>query len=380
MTIKDLRKHKLRKRNVRETLLQATGGKSQKTGNKTKQNLNNPSDKLIRENGCKMKALNSILEAVGNTPIVRLNKVARNVDATVLVKCEFLNPSGSIKDRVALRMINEAEKSGKIKPGGVVVESSTGNMAIALAFVSALKGYKAVMYMPKGWVTMEKTWMLKAYGADIREVSPGEEIERELKGKSVHGGVVELLPRKTCLKAEKTHPNTWWSRQALNFDNVLAHREGTGKEILEQTDGKIDAFVAAIGTGGTLLGVGKLLKEKIPNVRIYGVEPVNAPLYRENATIRSYMEKYAIPGIKGWIVEELKKSGIVDECFLVGDKDAVNMSHRLAEEEGLFVGMSSGANVYATLKVAKELGKGKTAVTILPDNRDRYITSEHFTT
>ncbi|MHA1835118.1 MAG: PLP-dependent cysteine synthase family protein [Candidatus Baldrarchaeia archaeon] len=327
-----------------------------------------------------MKILNSILEAIGNTPMVRLNKVTRDVDATVLVKCEFLNPSGSIKDRVALRMINEAEKSGKIKPDGVIVESSTGNMAISLAFVSALKGYKAVMYMPKGWATKEKVYMLKAYGAEIREVSPGEEIERELKGKSVHGGVVELLPRKSCLEAEKTYPNTWWSRQALNFDNVLAHKEGTGKEILEQTDGKIDAFVAAIGTGGTLFGVGKLLKEKIPYVKIYGVEPADAPLYQETLTIRSYMEKYKIPGIESWIIEELKRSNLVDKCFLVKNQEAKYMADRLAKEEGLFVGMSSGANVYVALKVARELGKGKTIVTVLPDRRDRYFTLECFTT
>lgn len=327
-----------------------------------------------------MRISNSILEAIGNTPIIKINKVATDDDATVLVKCEFLNPSGSIKDRVALRMINEAEKIGRIGPGSIIVESSTGNMAIALSMVCAARTYNAVMCVPKGWATEERVKILKAYGAEIREVSPGEEIERELRGKSVHGGVVELLPRKECLKMEKTQPNTWWARQALNLDNVLAHREGTGKEILEQTDGKIDAFVAAIGTGGTLLGVGKLLREKIPDIKIYGVEPADAPLYNKNLTMLSYMKKYSIPGIEGWLVEELKKSGIVDECFLVEDKDAINMAHRLCKEEGLFVGMSSGANVYASLKVAEKLGKGKTVVTVLPDRRDRYFTSEHFTT
>jgi cysteine synthase A len=236
------------------------------------------------------------------------------------------------------------------------------------------------MCLPKGCITEEKAKSLKAYGAKILEISPGEEIERELQGKSVHGGVVELLPRKKCLEMEKTQTNTWWARQALNYDNVLAHMETTGKEILEQTDGKIDAFVASIGTGGTLLGVGKLLKEKIPDVKIYGVEPADTPLYKENREIALYMKKYAIPGIEGWLVEELRKSGIVDECILVEDQQAINMAHRLAEEEGLFVGMSSGANVYAALKVGRKLGRGKTVVTILPDSRNRYLTIEHFTT
>lgn len=327
-----------------------------------------------------MRLYNNLLEAIGNTPLIKLDKLVKNPNFTILAKCEYLNPSGSIKDRVALYMIEQAEQKGQIQPGGTVVESSTGNMAIALTFVSALKGYKAVMCMPKGWATRERVWMLKALGAEVEEVSPGEEIERELAGKSVHGGVVELLPRKRCLEMEKTQPNTWWARQALNFDNVLAHRVGTGKEILKQTDGKVDAFVAAIGTGGTLLGVGKLLKEQNPEVKIYGVEPADAPLYNENVEMQSYMKKYAIPGTEGWIVEELKKSGIVEKCFLVKDKDAIEVAHRLAKEEGLFVGMSSGANVYVALKIAKKLGNGKVVVTVLPDRRDRYFTSEHFTT
>lgn len=323
---------------------------------------------------------NSILECIGNTPLVRLNHLVENSKVSVFAKCEFLNPSGSIKDRVALRMINEAEKSGKIKQGSVIVESSTGNMAIALAFVSSLKGYRAVMYMPKGWATFERKKILQAYGAEVREVSPGEEIEKELAGKSVHGGVVELLPRRNCLEMERSNPNTWWSRQALNVENVLAHREGTGVEIFEQTKGKIDSFVAAIGTGGTLLGVGGLLKEKIPHIEIYGVEPYDAPLYNENQTMRTYMKKYSIPGTEGWIVDELRKSGILDGCLQVKDQEAIQMTHRLAKEEGLFVGVSSGANVFVALQIAKTLGEGATVVTVLPDRGDRYFSSEHFTT
>lgn len=327
-----------------------------------------------------MKIMNSILEAIGNTPIVRLNKVTSDEEAEILVKCEYLNPSGSIKDRIALYMINEAEKAGKLKPGGTVVESSTGNTAIALSFVCVVKGYQSKMCMPKGWVNEDRERILKSYDAEIFEISPGEEIERDLKGKSLHGGVVELLPRIRALEIEKNEPNTWWARQALNYDNVLAHFETTGKEILEQTDEKIDAFVAAIGTGGTLMGVAKALKEKIPNIKIYGVEPEGMPFFESNEEILTYMKKYSIPGVEGWLVEELRRSGLVDKCFLVNDQEAVGMAHRLVKEEGLFVGMSSGANVYVAKKIAKQLGKGKRVVTVLHDRRDRYYTSEHFTT
>jgi cysteine synthase len=327
-----------------------------------------------------MKVMNSVLEAIGNTPMVRLNKVSSNANAEILVKCEYLNPSGSIKDRMALYMICQAEKAGKIKKGGTIVESSTGNTAIALSFVSVVKGYQSKMFMPKGWVNEDRIRILKSFNAEITEISPGEEIERDLKDKSVHGSVVELIPRIKALEMEKNETNTWWVRQGLNYDNVLAHYETTGKEILEQTDGKIDAFVASIGTGGTLLGVAKALKEKIPDIEIYGVEPEGMPFFKSNDEIRTYMKKYSIPGVEGWLVEELRRSGLVKKCYLVNDKNAVDMARRLVTEEGLFVGISSGANVYVAKKIAKQLGKGKRVVTILHDRRDRYYTSEHYTT
>jgi cysteine synthase A len=201
-----------------------------------------------------MRIYDSILEAIGNTPMVRLNRLAEGVEANVLVKCEYMNPSGSIKDRIARRMILEAEKSGKINKGAVIVEGSTGNTAVALSFVSAVKGYNAVMLMPKGWATEDRTKIIKAYGANVVEVDSGKEIEEELKGKSIHGGVVELIPRIKCLEMETNNPNTWWARQALNKDNIAAHREETGKEIIEQTEGKIDAFVCAVGTVGNTFG------------------------------------------------------------------------------------------------------------------------------
>jgi len=336
--------------------------------------------------GVEMKICNTILEAIGNTPMVRLNRVSKGIEANIFVKCEFMNPSGSTKDRIALWMIEEAEKKGKIRPGGVVTESSTGNTGIALSFVSAVKGYKTIIYMPKGWATEDRTKIIKAYGAEVIEIEIGEEIERELQGKSVHGGVVEMIPRKKALELETNNENTWWARQALNPDNIAAHRETTGREIIEQTDGKVDAFVAAIGTGGTLLGVSEALKEVNPNVKIYAVEPASfslfekVPKHKMAPILFPYMEKYGIPGVVGWIVTEIEKRNMVEQFYLIEDKEAIGMAHRLCKEEGLFCGMSSGANVFAALEVAKGLGKNKNIVAILPDSRDRYFVTEHFTT
>jgi cysteine synthase A len=222
--------------------------------------------------------------------------------------------------------------------------------------------------------------MIRSYGAEIVEVDPGEEIERELAGKSVHGGVVELLPRIKCLEMETNQPNTWWARQALNRENIAAHRETTGKEIIEQTEGQVDALVCSVGTGGTLLGVSEALMNINPEVKIYAVEPASSSLLKLAPELRPYMEKYGIPGIAGWIISEIEKRGILTGTYLVEDKDAIRMAHRLAEEEGLFCGMSSGANVFVAQKVAAEMGEGKNIVAILPDSRDRYFLAEHFTT
>lgn len=327
-----------------------------------------------------MKIYDSILQAIGNTPMVRLNKVAKGVDADILAKCEFLNPSGSLKDRIALRMIEEAEKAGNLREGGIVTESSTGNTAIALSFVCAAKGYKAIMHMPKGWVTEDRLQILKAYGAEVIEVAVGEEIEKELEGKAIHGGVAEVMPRIRALEMETNNDNVWWARQALNPDNSYAHRDGTAQEIIEQTDGKIDVFIAAVGTGGTLAGVSEALRKVNPSVKIYAVEPESSSLFKMGPEIRKYMEKYGVPGVEGLIVEKMWREGVVDEVFLVNDKDARGMAHRLCEEEGLFCGMSSGANVHVALQVAKKLRDGKTIVTVLADNRYRYLAVEHFTT
>lgn len=327
-----------------------------------------------------MKIHDSILDAIGNTPLVRLNRISEGIDAEILVKCEYLNPSGSTKDRIALKMIEAAEKAGKLKTGGTVTESSTGNTAIALSFVCAVKGYQSMMCMPEGWISEDRQRILESFGAEILGVDPGAVIERELKGKDVHGGVLELLPRKKCLNLENEQPGFWWARQALNPDNIEAHRKTTGREIIEQTDGKVNAFVSAIGTGGTLLGVYQALKEVNPDIRVYAVEPSSSSLFETNTEIKKYMEKYNIPGIEGWIVSEVKKQKIIEKTYLVQDADAIGMAHRLCREEGLFCGMSSGANVFVACEVARQMAKGQRVVTILPDSRNRYFAEEHFTT
>lgn len=328
-----------------------------------------------------MKIMNSILEAIGNTPLVRLNKITSEIDASILVKCEYLNPSGSIKDRIAIRMIEQAQKDGKLKPGGTITESSTGNTAIAISFVSSCKGLKAKMYMPKGWVSEDRRNILESYGAEIVEIEIGDEIKKEITDKAVHGGVVEILPRKKALEQEENDPlNNWFARQAMNPENIAAHRESTGKEILEQTNGDIDAFVCSVGTGGTLLGVSECLKKARPGIKVFAVEPVTASLLKMAPQIKKYVKKYSIPGVEGWIVEEIIKQNIVDEIFLVSNEQAYTMMDKLCQEEGLFCGMSSGANVHVALEVAKRMKSGSKIVTILPDNRYRYFSSKNYTT
>ncbi len=349
-----------------------------------------------------MKIVDSILDVIGDTPLLRLSKKINDTEADVLVKLEYLNPSGSIKDRIALRMIEEAEKAGRIKPGDLITDASTGNTGIALALVSAVKGYRCLICVPEGVAVPEKAGRLELFGAEMLEVPMEDEVKKELKGKSVHGAIAEIMPRKKCLEMERTQPNTWWAKQALSVDNWLAHKLSTGKEIMEQTDGKVDAYVSAVGTGGTLLGVAEAILEGNPHARVFGVEPAASPLLKEASDSEStedssslfteakkaaegegvapYMRKYKIPGLDGWIIIELLKKGILEDTIMVSDQDAIDMANRLAREEGLFCGISSGGNVCAALEVARKLGKGKTVVTICPDTRDRYWSYTHFIT
>jgi cysteine synthase A len=315
----------------------------------------------------------SALDLIGNTPLVRLNSVTDGLEAEVLAKLEYMNPSGSIKDRMALFMIENAEKRGELKPGYTILEASTGNTGIALSFVAAVKGYPMTVYMPKAVASEERKRMMQSYGARIELVGT-EDLDSSLDP-SVHGGVIEIVPRQKCLEVEGCTPNTWWARQFSNPDNVAAHRETTGKEILEQTSGKVDAFLASIGTGGTLLGVAQTLKPACTSVEIIAVEPAGAPWIGRGKEAIPFIEN-----ITDGLLFDILDGGVADEIVWVTDDDAVHMARRLAREEGLFCGMSGGANVFAALQVAKRLGKGKTIVTILTDSRDRYLTTERYIT
>lgn len=320
-----------------------------------------------------MKVINNILELIGKTPIVKLNNLTKGIEANVLVKLEYLNPSGSMKDRIALKMIEIAEKKGALKPGYTIVESSTGNTGTSLSFVGTMKGYKVIIYETiPGRMGEEKIKIMKNYGAEVHVISQ-KDLEF-LKEKSVPGAEIELPGRRICLDLEKNNSNIWWARQFSNQGNISAHNE-TGKEILDQTEGKVDAFVMSIGTGGTLMGVAEVLRKEIPHVRIIGVVPAG--------TKKDIMpgKPYPKTDISGGIISDLvEKPGLINDIVKVSDEEAVKMTHRLWKEEGLFAGVSSGANVLIALQEAKNLGKGKNVVTILCDSGDRYLTEEHYVT
>jgi cysteine synthase len=320
-----------------------------------------------------VRIVNSILDVIGNTPLLRLNKIPGSGEAEILAKLEFLNPSGSIKDRIAKYMIESAERQGALGPGYKIVEASTGNTGTALAFVSAVKGYQMIVFCPSVTSSEERVRIMKSYGAQINVIDL--EQEKNLPDLSVHGGVIEIIPRQKCRDLENTSSDVWWARQFSNPDNVRAHRETTAVEILEQTDGRLDAFVASVGTGGTLMGVAQALREYNPKIRIVGVEPVSSPLL---AVDRGKIP--IIEGITDGLILEILDSGLVDEVITVEDETAIQMAHHLSVQEGLFCGMSSGANVYVARQIAKKLGIGKRVVTVLPDNRDRYLFREKYTT
>ncbi|MBC8223766.1 PLP-dependent cysteine synthase family protein [Candidatus Bathyarchaeota archaeon] len=318
-----------------------------------------------------MRVVDSVLDLIGNTPMVKLNRVTNEGMADVYVKCENLNPSGSLKDRIVLEMIREAEAEGKLKPGYTIIEASTGNTGTAVSFVGGYLGYKVEIYMPEG-MTLERIRLMECYGAEVHQL----ELESISEDESVAGAEVEIGTRQRCLELERTRPKTWWARQFSNPANTRAHYK-TGLEIYYQMEGRVDAFVASIGVGGTLYGVAKALKGENPDVRIVGVEPASA-----NYPISE--GHYRMPGfsdeITGGIIEEMMESGIVDEVVKVTNRNAIEMSDRLVKEEGLFCGISSGANVYHALKVAAEMGPGRRVATVLPDNRDRYLSEKKYTT
>jgi len=319
------------------------------------------------------------LDLIGNTPLVRLSRVTSNLDANVYAKCEFLNPSGSIKDRMALRMVQEAEKNGKLREGGLVVDATSGNTGPALSFVGAMKGYRVKLFIPAKWVgeynPENRVRVMECFGADVEKFST-EGYEKLLNGLSPSeaSAAVFAIGMKKCYDFERSDSKVWWANQDGNPDNMLAHKTTTGRELLEQLNDRVDAWVASIGTGGTLFGVAEALLEKLGCVKVVGLEPEDARVteWSRSGTMRKYRDAVGLPRTRS-VVDRMLEAGIPDEVLTVSDPDARSMMNRLCREEGLFCGMSSGANVYAALKIAKRLRKGANVVTVLVDRRERYF-------
>jgi cysteine synthase len=317
-----------------------------------------------------MKAKN-ILQMIGRTPLIKMGRLADGLKANILVKPEYVNPSGSLKDRIALKMIEDAEQRGLLKPGGTILESSTGNTGIAISFVGGIKGYKVIIYeTTPGKIGEEKRKIMRGYGADVRSLPPQE--LAKMKEKSVAGAEVEKPGRQLCLELERSTPGYWWARQFSNPANVQSHHE-TGIEILEQTGGKVDVFIASIGTGGTLKGIAEVLKRENPKVRIIGIQPASSS--RRIVPGQPYPRSEVDGGI---IADMVQQPNLVDEVEMVADEEAVDMTHSLWKE-GFFAGVSSGANVLVALREAKRM-EGANIVTVLADSGDRYFTEEHFVT
>lgn len=301
------------------------------------------------------KIVNSIVEAIGETPLVRLNRLDEGLPGNVAVKLEFYNPAGSVKDRIGRAIIDAAEESGALKPGGTIVEGTSGNTGIALAMVGAARGYRVILTMPET-MSAERRVLLRAYGAQI-VLTPGTEGMR---------GAVE--------KAQEIVANTENAILASQFSNEAnpaIHYKTTGPEIWEATDGKVDIFVAGIGTGGTISGSGKYLKEQNPNIKVVAVEPKDSPLLSEGR-----VGPHKIQGLGANFVPETLDRGIYDSVTAVSGEDAMRTSRQLATQEGILGGISSGAAVWAALEEAKKSeNKDKLIVAIVPDFGERYIST-----
>ncbi len=296
----------------------------------------------------------SVLDFVGNTPLIQLNTptgVFSGFEANLYAKVEYVNPSGSIKDRIAKYMIEQVEKRGDLKPGYTIVEATSGNTGIAFSMAGAAKGYKVVIVMCET-MTEERRNFMRAYGAEVISTPACDSLK----------GAVD----KAQELAKK--PGYWMPAQFDNYDNVEAHRILMGKEIINQVpNGWVDAFVAGVGTGGTLMGVAKALKEVNPKVRIVAAQPATS-----QELTGGKVGEHRIDGIGDGFIPNIVDTSIIDEAVNVEDETAVSWSRLLAREKGLFAGISSGANVYAAVQIAKKLKKGQTVVTVLPDSQDRY--------
>jgi len=298
-----------------------------------------------------------ITEAIGHTPLVRLNRLSKPGSATIYGKVEFFNPGGSVKDRICLNMINEAERQGKLKPGGTIVEPTSGNTGIGLALISAVRGYKLILVMPES-MSMERASLLSSYGAQL-VLTPAWE------------GMKGSIREAESLLAQ--NPSYFMPDQFSNPANPAMHRMTTAPEILEAMDGKIDAFVAAVGTGGTITGCGEVFKERNPNVRIVAVEPAGSPVLSGGEP-----GPHKIQGIGAGFIPKVLNRTVIDRVITVTDDEAYQTAKRISKQEGILVGISAGANVFAAQKIAEELGPGKNVVTILCDTGERYISIEKY--
>jgi cysteine synthase A len=298
------------------------------------------------------RTADSVLELIGATPLVRLHRIPKAGGATVLAKMESLNPGGSVKDRIALAMVEDAERRGRLTPGATLVEPTSGNTGIGLAMVCAVRGYRLILTMPDD-MSVERQRLLARYGAEIH-LTPAME--------GMTGAVFaaqEIL---------REHPDYFMPMQFENPANPEAHRRTTALEILDATDERVDVFVAGVGTGGTVTGVGSVLKERVPGVKVVGVEPARSPVLSGGRA-----RPHGIQGIGASFVPGVLDRAVLDEVVTVRDEDATAMARRLARDEGLLVGISSGANVWAACQIAESLPADRVVVTVLCDTGERYL-------
>ncbi|WP_415980742.1 cysteine synthase A [Faecalicoccus pleomorphus] len=308
-----------------------------------------------------MTIYKNVTVLIGNTPVVELSNLEKEVGlkAQLLAKVEFFNPAGSVKDRIAKRMIEKAEEQGLLKKGATIIEPTSGNTGIGLASVCASKGYKAIFTMPET-MSVERRNLLKAYGAEI-VLTPGSQ--------GMKGAIAKAK------ELQESTPNSLIPSQFTNLENPQAHYETTGPELWEQTDGKIDIFVAGVGTGGTISGTGKYLKEKNPNIKIVAVEPEGSPVLSQGKA-----GPHGIQGIGAGFVPDTLNTQIYDEIITVTNENAYNTGRAIAQKEGLLVGISSGASVYAAIQLAKRPeNEGKRIVALMPDTGERYLSTPMFT-
>jgi cysteine synthase A len=294
----------------------------------------------------------NVLELIGNTPLIRLDRVTPTGHAEVLGKLESRNPGGSVKDRIALSMIEDAEKKGLLQPGGTIVEPTSGNTGIGLAMVAAAKGYKLILTMPDDY-SLERRKLVQRYGAQL------------ILTPAIEGMTGAVFAAEELVA--KNH-GYFMPQQFNNPANPEVHRQTTAEEILRDTGGQLDAFVAGVGTGGTITGVGEVLKQRLPGVLIVAVEPSRSPVLAGGKP-----GLHGIQGIGASFVPSVLNRDVYDELIAVKDEDAIEMAKRITMSEGLLVGISAGANVHASLQIAKRLGEGKRVVTVLPDTGERYL-------